>query len=60
MTREPGAMSSDGERRKRNEQVLVRLSPTEAEDARRLAAAHGITVPALLRAGLTFFAAQEG
>jgi hypothetical protein len=38
----------------------VRLTPAEAETARRPAESHHMTVPALLRAGLHFFAAQEG
>jgi hypothetical protein len=48
-----GRIAADGVRRHRQNQVLVRLSDAEAADAQRLAAAHGLTLPALLRAGLT-------
>lgn len=58
-TPERGRISADGDRRQRSEQVLVRLTPTEAADARRLAAQHGLTLPALLRAGLTYLDAME-
>jgi hypothetical protein len=40
-------------------QVLVRLTPEEVEDAQRLAASSGMSVPALLRAGLTLLTATE-
>jgi antitoxin component of RelBE/YafQ-DinJ toxin-antitoxin module len=53
----PGRIAS--ETRKRQHQVLVRLDDTEHADATRLAAKHGLTVQALLRAGLTYFAATE-
>lgn len=50
---------SDGDRRQRTQQVLVRLTPDELADARRLAAQHAMSVPELLRAGLTLFTATE-
>jgi hypothetical protein len=55
----PRPRDVDGDRRQRTTQVLVRLSPAEAESARRLAEANDLTVPALLRAGLHHFTALE-
>lgn len=50
---------SDGDRRKRSEQVLVRFTPDELSDARRLAATQDLSVPELLRIGLTLISATE-
>lgn len=56
---ETGPTCTDGDRRQRSQQVLVRLTPAEHADATALAARHGLTLPALLRAGLTYLAATE-
>jgi hypothetical protein len=56
---ERGRIAVKSEKRQRQTQVLVRLNPAEAEDAQRLAAKHGLSLPALLRAGLHHFAATE-
>ena len=53
-------ISTDGDRRKRQRQVLVRLSDDELADLERLALAHGLTLPQVLRAGLTILTASEG
>jgi hypothetical protein len=56
---ERGRIAVKSETRQRQTQVLVRLSDTEVEDAHRLAERHGLTLPALLRAGLHHFTATE-
>lgn len=59
-TSERARLSADGERRKRQHQVLVRLSDAEHADLTRLAETTGQSLPALLRAGLHHFTPLEG
>lgn len=56
---EPRPRCSDGARRRRSEQVLVRFTPDELSAARRLATQNGLSVPELLRIGLTLISASE-